>query len=188
MTDNAAPPASICVYCGSRNGTPAVYREAANALGAAIARAGARLVYGGARVGLMGALADSALAAGGNVLGIIPEGLAGKEIAHDGLTELQVVQTMHQRKLGMIDAADAFIAMPGGFGTLEELFEVLTWRQIGWHDKPCGLLDTDGFYQPLLGCMKHMRDHGFVAERHVERICVDAAPASLVSAMLSALA
>lgn len=188
MIGNPTRPLSICVYCGSRDGALGAYGEAATALGTAIANAGVRVVYGGARIGLMGRVADGAIAAGGDVLGIIPQGLAEKEVAHDGLTELQVVQTMHQRKLGMIDAADAFIALPGGFGTLEELFEVLTWRQIGWHDKPCGLLDTEGFYQPLVACMSHMRDQGFVADQHVERIQVEADPQTLVGAIRAALA
>lgn len=162
----------ICVYCGSRDGVDTRYREAAHSLGSALAHSGIGLVYGGARVGLMGAVADAALAAGGDVLGVIPRGLADREVAHEGVTELRVVETMHQRKLAMIEAADGFIAMPGGFGTLEELFEVLTWHQIGWHDKPAGLLDVAGFYQPLVACMNHMRDQGFVGAEHVARIAV----------------
>ena len=171
----------ICVYCGSRDGGDPAYRAAAATLGEAIGKAGYGLVYGGARVGLMGAVADAALAAGAPVHGIIPRGLSERELAHDGLTRLDVVETMHQRKLAMIDAADGFIALPGGFGTLEELFEVLTWHQIGWHNKPVGLCDVDGFYQPLVDCMTHMRDEGFVSAANVARICVHDDPAQLVA-------
>ena len=178
----------ICVYCGSREGADPRYREAAEALGTALATAGIGLVYGGAHVGLMGAIADAALVAGGSVLGVIPRGLAEREVAHDGLTELRVVETMHQRKLAMIEAADGFIAMPGGFGTLEELFEVLTWHQIGWHDKPAGLLDVAGFYQPLLQCMQHMRDQGFVGDEHVARIAVAETANAVVEQMIAKLA
>lgn len=174
MSEQTAPAndriRSICVYCGSRDGARGVYRDGAAALGDAIARAGVRLVYGGARVGLMGVIADAALAAGGEVYGVIPRSMTDRELAHTGLTELNVVETMHQRKLAMIEAADAFIAMPGGFGTLEELFEVLTWHQLGWHDKPCGLLDIDGFYQPLADCLGHMQTEGFVSAAQVGRI------------------
>lgn len=178
--------ASICVYCGSREGRNPLYREAAAGLGDAIARAGLRLVYGGARVGLMGVLADAALAADGDVLGVIPQDLTAREMAHPGLTRLEVVTGMHARKLAMIEAADAFIAMPGGFGTLEELFEVLTWHQLGWHDKPCGLLDVGGFYAPLTACMRHMSEQGFVAGHHVDRIRVGTQPQHLLT-LLGAL-
>jgi len=183
----ADPPiASICVYCGSRDGNRPVYRDAAAALGEAIAGRGLRLVYGGARVGLMGVLADAALAAGGDVLGVIPQDLTARELAHPGLTQLQVVASMHARKLAMIEAADAFVALPGGFGTLEELFEVLTWHQLGWHDKPCGLLDVDGFYTPLAACMQHMRDEGFVAPAYIDRIQVEPDPQRLVTQLSAA--
>jgi len=175
--------ASVCVYCGSRDGARPGYREGAAALGTAIAQAGVRLVYGGARVGLMGVIADAALAAGGDVFGVIPRSMTDRELAHTGLTELKVVETMHQRKLAMIDAADGFIAMPGGFGTLEELFEVLTWHQLGWHDKPCGLLDVDGFYAPLARCLAHMNTEGFVGDAQVGRIH-RAAEASQLLAMM----
>ena len=174
MSENTVPARqpirSICVYCGSRDGARPVYRDGAAALGDALARAGVRLVYGGARVGLMGTIADAALAAGGEVYGVIPRSMIDRELAHTGLTELNVVETMHQRKLAMIEAADGFIAMPGGFGTLEELFEVLTWHQLGWHDKPCGLLDIDGFYQPLADCLTHMQTEAFVSAAQVARI------------------
>ncbi|WP_353219723.1 TIGR00730 family Rossman fold protein [Salinisphaera sp. S4-8] len=174
MSENTVPARqpirSICVYCGSRDGARPVYRDGAAALGDALARAGVRLVYGGARVGLMGTIADAALAAGGEVYGVIPRSMIDRELAHTGLTELNVVETMHQRKLAMIEAADGFIAMPGGFGTLEELFEVLTWHQLGWHDKPCGLLDIDGFYQPLADCLTHMQTEAFLSDAQVARI------------------
>ena len=175
--------ASICVYCGSRDGARADYRQAASALGALIARRGVRLVYGGAQIGLMGAVANAALAAGGEVLGVIPESMMDREIAHVGLTDLQVVSGMHARKMAMMEAADAFVALPGGFGTLEELFEVLTWQQLGWHDKPCGLLDVAGFYGPLVQAMTHMRDQGFVSDVHVERIRVANTPAGLLESL-----
>ena len=174
---------SICVYCGSRDGTGSVYRAAAAELGSAIARAGCRLVYGGARVGLMGAAADAALDAGGQVLGVIPQALIDRELAHEGLTDLRIVPGMHARKLAMIEAADAFVALPGGFGTLEELFEVLTWHQLGWHDKPVGVLDVAGFYGPLCACITHMRDEGFVAADHVDSIRVAEQPGVLLARM-----
>lgn len=160
----------ICVYCGSRDGAEPDYRIAAETLGHTLAKANLGLVYGGSRIGLMGALADAALAAGAPVVGVMPRGLVEREHAHRGLTELRVVETMHQRKQTMFNAADGFIALPGGFGTLEELFEVLTWKQIGWHDKPVGLLDTGGFYQPLISCINHMLELGFVAPDNVARI------------------
>ncbi|RJS91085.1 TIGR00730 family Rossman fold protein [Salinisphaera sp. Q1T1-3] len=178
----------LCVYCGSRDGVDPRFRAAAEGLGTALAAAGFGLVYGGARVGLMGAVADAALAGGAPVHGVIPRGLSDRELAHHGLTRLDVVETMHQRKMAMIEAADAFVAMPGGFGTLEELFEVVTWGQIGWHEKPVGLLDVAGFYQPLVTCMRHMRDQGFVAETHVERIVVEAEPTPLVETLFSRVA
>jgi hypothetical protein len=175
--------ASVCVYCGSRDGARADYRQAASALGSLIARCDLRLVYGGARVGLMGTVADAALAAGGEVLGVIPEAMMDREVPHRRVTELKVVAGMHARKLAMMEAADAFIALPGGFGTLEELFEVLTWHQLGWHDKPCGLLDVAGFYAPLVRTMTHMCDEGFVSPAHVERIKVANTPAGLLESM-----
>lgn len=171
---------SVCVYCGSRVGARAIYRETAAALGRAVATAGIRLVYGGARVGLMGAMADAARDAGGSVLGVIPRQLTERELAHDGLTELQIVASMHERKLVMSEAADAFIAMPGGFGTLEEFFEAVTWHQLGHHDKPCGLLDAEGFYAPLLECLQHMAREGFVSRGQVERIRIHSDPTSLL--------
>jgi uncharacterized protein (TIGR00730 family) len=141
---------AICVFCGSSSGAKPVYRDAAITLGREIAERGLRLVYGGGKVGLMGAMADAALEAGGEVVGVIPQALVDEEVAHNGVTELIVVGTMHERKAWMADIADAFVAMAGGFGTFEEFCEVLTWTQLGFHKKPCGVLNVDGYYDPLL--------------------------------------
>ena len=153
---------SICVYCGSNPGNAPVFAERARALGTRIAHDGLLLVYGGGNVGLMGIVADAALAAGGQVTGVIPEQLVHWEVAHRGLTLLEVVADMHTRKMRMFDLSDAFVALPGGFGTLDEMFEMLTWRQLGLGDKPCAFLDVDGFYAPLLAMMDRMVDTGFV--------------------------
>ncbi len=171
---------SICVFCGSSSGTGSRYVDAATALGEHLARAGVRVVYGGAHVGTMGVLADAALAAGGEVVGIIPEGMVEREIAHTGLTELHVVADMHERKALMSERADAFIALPGGAGTLEELFEVWTWAQLGLHAKPIGLLDIDGFYQPLRVMTDHMVDEGFLRPSHRDTLLFDTDPARLL--------
>jgi uncharacterized protein (TIGR00730 family) len=144
----------VCVFCGSNVGARPVYGELAVALGQEIARRGLGLVYGGGDVGLMGVVADACLDAGGDVVGVMPEALVAKEIAHGGLTELRVVASMHERKAAMADLADGFIALPGGFGTLEEFFEVVTWTQLGVHQKPCGLLDVDGYFGPLLALIR----------------------------------
>jgi len=157
---------SICVYCGSNVGTLPEYAVAARAMGEAIAARGLILVYGGGKVGLMGELADAALAAGGKVVGIIPEFLAIKEVAHAGLTELVVVDSMHERKAEMERRSDGFIAMPGGIGTMEELFEVWTWSQLGQHRKPCGLLDAAGYYADLNAFLDRMASDGFVNSEH----------------------
>ena len=141
---------AVCVFCGSSSGAKPVYRDAAITLGREIAERGLRLVYGGGKVGLMGAMADAALEAGGEVVGVIPQALVDEEVAHNGVTELIVVGTMHERKAWMADVADAFVAMAGGFGTFEEFCEVLTWTQLGFHKKPCGILNVDGFYNPLI--------------------------------------
>ena len=151
---------AICVYCGSNTGNRPAYAERATALGERIAREGLALVYGGGNVGLMGLAADAALAAGGEVIGVIPEQLVTWEVAHKGVSRLEVVANMHERKMRMFDLADAFVALPGGFGTLDEMFEMLTWRQLGIGDKPCAFLDVDGFYAPLLQMIDRM-----VAER-----------------------
>ncbi|WP_411831917.1 TIGR00730 family Rossman fold protein [Pseudoxanthomonas mexicana] len=151
---------TICVYCGSNAGSKPVYAERAAALGERIAREGMTLVYGGGNVGLMGVVADAVLAGGGQVVGVIPEQLLNLEVAHRGVTRLEVVANMHERKKRMFDLSDGFVALPGGFGTLDEMFEMLTWRQLGIGDKPCAFLDVEDFYAPLLGMIDRM-----VAER-----------------------
>jgi uncharacterized protein (TIGR00730 family) len=171
---------SVCVYCGSRFGASPSFLRAAQDLGRAIASRGWRLVYGGGNVGLMGATADAALAAGGEVVGVIPERLMNREVGHRGLSELRVVQTMHERKRVMAELADAFVAMPGGIGTLEELFEVWTWRHLGYHDQPIGLLNVDAFYDPLLAFMGHTQEAGFVDELQQAMLTVCADPAELL--------
>lgn len=157
---------SICVFCGASNGSDPRYAAAAAATGETLARRGIRLVFGGGRLGLMGAVADAALAAGGEVVGIIPRGLVEREVAHTSLTDLRVVETLHERKALMADLADAFIALPGGLGTLEELAEVLSWGQLELHAKPIGLLDVAGYFGPLEAFLDHAVGEGFVAERH----------------------
>lgn len=152
-------------------------------MGGTVARRGLRLVYGGGRVGLMGAVADAALAAGGEVVGVIPDALVRKEIAHAGLTELHVVGTMHERKALMADLAGGFVALPGGYGTLEEFFEILTWAQLGIHGKPCGLLDVDGFFDPLVVLLDHAVAQGFVHPNHRSFVLQAEEPASLLDAM-----
>lgn len=152
----------ICVFCGSNSGTRQAYADAARATGEALARRGIGLVYGGGGVGLMGIVADAALAAGGEVIGVIPEALEAREVAHRGLTELRVVRSMHERKALMADLSDAFVALPGGFGTCEEFCEVITWAQLGLHEKPCGLLNVEGYYAPLLALFDRAVEEGFV--------------------------
>jgi uncharacterized protein (TIGR00730 family) len=151
---------SICVYCGSNAGSKPVYAERAMALGDRIAKEGLALVYGGGNVGLMGIVADAVLQAGGEVAGVIPQQLVDWEVAHRGVTRLEIVGSMHERKARMFDLSDAFVALPGGFGTLDEMFEMLTWRQLGLGDKPCAFLDVDGFFDPLMTMLDRM-----VAER-----------------------
>jgi uncharacterized protein (TIGR00730 family) len=152
----------ICVYTGSRHGSRPEYRSTAEAFGALLAREGIGLVYGGGRLGLMGVVADAALAAGGEVVGIIPQKLVDLEVAHSGLTELHVVGSMHERKALMADLSDGFVALPGGIGTLEELFEVWAWLHLGYHDKPCGLLNVSGFYDPLITFLDSIVTEGFL--------------------------
>lgn len=152
----------ICVFAGSNYGRRLEYRRAAEHLAAALVRRGIGIVYGGARVGLMGALADTALANGGEVIGVIPEALVSKEIAHAGVSELRVVRSMHERKAVMAELADGFIALPGGWGTLEELFETLTWAQLGLHAKPCGLLNVEGYFDALLDFVDRTVREGFL--------------------------
>jgi uncharacterized protein (TIGR00730 family) len=170
----------ICVYAGSNAGSDPAYAAAAQALGRALAARGTGLVYGGGRVGLMGEVADAALGAGGEAIGVIPEALFDRELGHRGLTELRVVATMHERKALMAELADGFVALPGGIGTLEELVEVLTWSQLGIHAKPCGVLDASGFYSGLRAFLDHMVAEGFLHERHREGLLADADPAALL--------
>jgi len=153
---------SVCVYCGSNAGNKPVYTERAIALGTRLAKEGLQLVYGGGNVGLMGLVADAVLEAGGEVVGVIPEQLVEWEVAHKGLTRLEVVANMHERKARMFDLADGFVALPGGFGTLDEMFEMLTWRQLGIGDKPCAFLDVDAFYVPLMAMMDRMVQERFL--------------------------
>jgi uncharacterized protein (TIGR00730 family) len=161
---------SVCVYCGSSIGAKAIYAERAAALGTRLAREGLVVVYGGGDVGLMGVVADAALAADGEVIGVIPEQLVGWEVAHRGLTRLDVVSSMHERKARMFDLSDAFVALPGGFGTLDEMFEMLTWRQLGLGTKPCAFLDVDGFYAPLMAMIDRMVAEGFLRAEHRDEL------------------
>ncbi len=156
----------LCVFCGSNPGRLPAYREAAAALGRTLAERGVGVVYGGASVGLMGVVADAALAAGGEVIGVIPRALMDRELGHAGLTELRVVGSMHARKAMMAELSDGFVALPGGAGTLEEIFEIWTWAQLGDHDKPCGLLNVAGFYDRLIGFLDHAASEGFMRVEH----------------------
>jgi uncharacterized protein (TIGR00730 family) len=173
----------VCVFCGSRSGNRPDYVEGTRALAAALVERDLEVVYGGGRVGLMGELADATLALGGGVIGVIPQALRTKELAHEGLTELRVVASMHERKATMAEAADAFVALPGGFGTLEEFCEVLTWSQLGLHGKPCGLLDVAGYWRPLLEVFDSAVREGFVARAQRELVLLDADPARLLAAL-----
>jgi uncharacterized protein (TIGR00730 family) len=184
MTRSSSAPFSVCVYCGSRNGSRPAYTALARALGSAIGRRGWRLVYGGGRAGLMGEVADATLAACGQVVGIIPDSLMKLEVGHIGLTELHVVDTMHQRKQMMAERSQAFIAMPGGIGTFEELFEVWTWRHLGYHQRPMALLDTEGYWQPMLKFLAHSVTEGFMSEAQMATLQVS----EDVEALLDALA
>jgi hypothetical protein len=172
---------SVCLFCGAAPGASPSYLSAARDFGRAVAEAGLTLVYGGGNVGLMGAAADAALAAGGEVIGVIPEFLRAREVAHLGLTRLHVTQTMHERKATMAELSDAFVALPGGFGTLDELFEIITWAQLAVHDKPIGLHDVDGFFQPLLRMMHHLREHGFIRAEQVDGLCLAADAPTLLA-------
>ena len=156
----------ICIYCGSAPGRDPRFVEVARAVGDGLARRGIGIVYGGGKVGLMGAVADAALAAGGQVFGVIPQKLRDVEVGHDGLTELFVVDSMHARKMMMAQLSDAFIALPGGFGTLEELFEATTWSQLGYHSKPVGLLNAAGYFDHLLAFLDHGAEQGFIRPQH----------------------
>tara|TARA_R110002072_G_scaffold113679_5_gene243340 strand:+ start:629 stop:1210 length:582 start_codon:yes stop_codon:yes gene_type:complete len=173
---------AVCVYCGSNTGARREYADAARAMGTAIARRGLTLVYGGGRVGLMGLVADAALAAGGHVIGVIPRFLAIKEVAHAGLSELRVVESMHERKALMAELSDGFIAMPGGIGTMEELFEIWTWAQLGQHKNPCGVLAVGGYYDGLVAFLDRMTADGFVSGEHRAMLQVSADPGGLLDA------
>ncbi len=177
---------SVCVYCGSRNGARPAYRELARRLGQAIGRRGWQLVYGGGRAGLMGEVADAALAAGARVIGVIPESLMRLEVGHAGLSELHVVQTMHQRKQLMAERADAFLALPGGIGTFEELFEVWTWRHLDYHRRPIGLLDAEGYYTGLMDFLRRSREEGFLSEAQMQMIQHGAEPEPMLDALYAA--
>jgi uncharacterized protein (TIGR00730 family) len=174
---------SICVFCGSNVGGKAAYADAAREIGSLLARRGLRLVYGGGNVGLMGELADAAMGAGGTVVGVVPDHLERKEVAHRGVTELRVVDSMHTRKALFEELSDGFIALPGGLGTYEELFEILTWGQLGLHTKPIGLLDVEGFYAPLRAFLEHAIEEGFVREEHYSMLLIDTAAENLLERM-----
>jgi uncharacterized protein (TIGR00730 family) len=174
---------SVCVFCGSSVGVTAVYAEAARDLGRALAAGGRRLVFGGGKVGLMGVVADAVLANGGEAIGVIPRHLVDLEVAHDGLTELRVVESMHQRKRLMADLADGFIVLPGGLGTLEEFFEVWTWGQLGLHRKPYGLLNVSSYFDPLLAFLDHAVQERFVLREHRRLLRVGNRPDELLTAL-----
>lgn len=173
----------ICVYCGSNSGNNPAHRTAAHALGAFLADAGIGLIYGGGHVGLMGAVADGALSQNGEVIGVIPQSLMEKELGHGGVTELRVVTSMHERKQMMVDLSDGFIALPGGFGTLDELFETLTWLQLSFHNKPVGLLNVGGFFDGLVDFIGHMSRNGFLKPEHAACMLVENDPARLIERM-----
>ena len=170
----------VCVYAGSNPGSDPAYADAARALARLLAERSIGLVYGGGKVGLMGVLADAALAAGGEVIGVMPQALVDREIGHRGLTELRVVGSMHDRKALMADLSDAFVAVPGGIGTLEELIEVYTWSQLGIHTKPCGVLNVRGYYDALAAFLDHAVEEGFLRPQHRAVLTVAADPAELL--------
>lgn len=175
----------ICVYAGSSMGRTAAYREAAHALGTLLAEEGIGLVYGGGSIGLMGVVADAVLAAGGEVTGVITEALAAAELGHSALTELRVVPTMHARKAEMAELSDGFIALPGGIGTFEELFEAWTWSQLGVHAKPIAFLNVSGFYDKLAGFLDHVVEEQFLRPIHRDMIIIEPDPRLLLSALLT---
>ena len=170
----------ICVYCGSSTGKSPAFSQAAVMLGQELCARDIGLVYGGAAVGIMGTVADAVLAGGGEAIGIIPSSLAVKEVAHDNLTKLHVVASMHERKAMMADLADGFIALPGGWGTLEEIFEVLTWAQLGFHQKPCGLLNIDGYYDGLIGFLENAFEQEFVSQLYRPMLITADGPATIL--------
>src|ERR671917_984642 len=174
---------TVCVFCGSRGGSRPSYKAAAQRVGKMLARRRLRLVYGGGRVGLMGALADAALLEGGEVVGVIPKALVEKEVGHTGLSELHIVGSMHERKKLMADLADGFVALPGGYGTLEEFMEVLSWAQLSIHEKPCALLNVGGFFEPLLHLFDRAVEEGFVHPDHRSLVLAGQEPENLLDAM-----
>lgn len=174
---------TVCVFCGSREGSRPSYAEAARRMGKALARRGLGLVYGGGQVGLMGAMADAAIEEGGEVVGVIPEALIAREIAHPGLEKLHVVGSMHERKKLMADLSDGFVALPGGYGTLEEFLEVLSWAQLSIHEKPCGLLDVDDFWEPLSSLFDKAVAEGFVPPDHRSLVLEERDPHALLDLM-----
>lgn len=170
----------LCVYCGSSAGGNDAYVRAAEALGRSLCAQGIGLVYGGARVGIMGAIADSVVAGGGEAIGVIPESLMKKELAHDALSALHVVASMHERKSLMAELADGFVALPGGFGTLEEIIEVITWAQLGFHRKPCGFLNVDGYFDALFRFIEHAVGEGFLRAAHRDMLIREENPERLL--------
>jgi hypothetical protein len=176
---------NLCVFCGSAVGARASYTEAAQRLGALLAKRGIGLVYGGGNIGLMGVIADTVMAAGGTVVGVMPRNLIAREIGHAGITELRVVDTMHQRKALMADLSSAFIALPGGYGTFDEFFEVVTWTQLGLHRKGCGLLNIDGYYDPFVAMLDRAVAEGFVKPENRALVLDDASPERLLGRVLA---
>ena len=166
----------ICVFSGSKSGANFGYADAARRLGSELVKRGHDLVYGGGNVGLMGVIADAVLELHGHVTGVIPDALVSKEVAHEGLSDLRIVRSMHERKALMAELSDGFIAMPGGIGTMEEFFEVLSWAQLGIHNKPCGLLNVSGYYQPLIQFLDHAVQHGFLKPKHRSLLIVEEEP------------
>jgi uncharacterized protein (TIGR00730 family) len=177
-------PRAVCVFCGSSPGTNPAFTDAAAAFGRGLATRDVGLVYGGASIGLMGVVADAAIAAGGRATGVITEALAGHEIAHSSLTDLHTVNTMHERKAMMSSLSDAFAMLPGGFGTLEEFMESVTWSQLGLHNKRCGILNVDGFFDDLLDFVGHAVDEGFINAKQVDRLIVAKDASSLLDALV----
>lgn len=176
---------SLCVFCGASSGHDSVFAAKAREFGTLLARQGIELIWGGGQVGLMGVVADAVLAGEGRTHGVIPAFMAERELAHRRSTGLSIVDSMHTRKAEMARRAEAFVALPGGIGTLEELFEVFTWAQLGLHDKPIGLLNTQGFFDPLLEMLRHMADKGFVKPRHLDLLCHASEPDALLQALLA---
>ena len=176
---------SVCVFCGSSPGLDPAYTEAAHSLGRTLAKANIRLVFGGGHVGLMGVVSNAAIEAGGEAIGVIPKFLVERELAHTGLTDLRIVGSMHERKAMMSDLSEGFITLPGGTGTLEEFFEILTWAQLGEHEKPCGLLNVAGYYDPLLTVFDQMVNRGFLSEPNRDLVLVESEPERLLQRLES---